>query len=158
VLKHSSQEYEIIDFFPYGYDERQYCSPGFDLAVGSLSRTPHGQFPQYHTSADNLEFVSASALGDSLTKYLEVIDVIEGNKFYWNTNPFGEPQLGKRGLYGEFGGRKDSNLYEMTMLWVLNLADGEHSLLDIAEASGIAFSLIQDVVETLLEHGLLVES
>ena len=157
VLSHSKQAYEIIDFFPYGYDERQYCSPGFDLAVGSLSRTPHGQFPQYHTSADNLEFISPAALGDSFAKYLEVIDVVEGNRCYSNTNPFGEPQLGKRGLYGAFGGRKDSNTYEMAMLWVLNLSDGKHSLLDIAEKSGNAFPLIQEAAQTLLEHGLLVE-
>ena len=158
VLSHSKQAYEIIDFFPYGYDERQYCSPGFDLAVGSLSRTPHGQFPQYHTSADNLEFISPAALGDSFAKYLEVIDVVEGNRCYSNTNPFGEPQLGKRGLYGAFGGRKDSNIYEMAMLWVLNLSDGKHSLLDIAEKSGNAFPLIQEAAQTLLEHGLLVQA
>lgn len=158
VLKYSNVAHEIIDFFPYGYDERQYCSPGFNLEVGSLSRTPHGQFPQYHTSADNLEFISAEALDDSLAKYLEVINVVEGNKCYWNTNPFGEPQLGKRGLYGAFGGRKDSNLYEMAMLWVLNLSDGEHSLLDIAEASGIVFPFIQETAETLFKHGLLTET
>jgi aminopeptidase-like protein len=158
VLKYSNAAHEIIDFFPYGYDERQYCSPGFNLAVGSLSRTPHGQFPQYHTSADNLEFISAEALDDSFAKYLEVINVVEGNKCYWNTNPFGEPQLGKRGLYGAFGGRKDSNLYEMAMLWVLNLSDGEHSLLDIAEASGISFPFIQETAETLFKHGLLTET
>jgi aminopeptidase-like protein len=157
ILKHSEQQHEIIDFFPYGYDERQYCSPGFDLAVGSLSRTPHGQYPQYHTSADNLDFIDVNALNDSFSKYIEVINVIEGNKRYWNTNPFGEPQLGKRGLYGEFGGRKDANAYEMAMLWVLNLSDGEHSLLDIADASGYAFSLIQDVAELLFKHELLVE-
>jgi aminopeptidase-like protein len=155
VLKHSGQEHGIIDFFPYGYDERQYSSPGFDLAVGCLSRTPHGQFPQYHTSADNLDFITEEALSDSLEKYLEVINVIEGNKTYWNTNPFGEPQLGRRGLYGAFGGRKDSNTYEMAMLWVLNLSDGEHSLLDIAEASGTPFPVIREATNALLQHGLL---
>jgi aminopeptidase-like protein len=157
VLKHSNQEHEIIDFFPYGYDERQYCSPGFDLAVGALSRTPHGKFPQYHTSADNLEFIKVDALNDSFMKYLDVISVIEGNKSYRNTTPFGEPQLGRRGLYGAFGGRKDSNVYEMAMLWILNLSDGKHSLLDISEISGTAFSIIQEVTETLLKHDLLVE-
>jgi len=158
VLRHSNQAYKIVDFFPYGYDERQYCSPGFNLAVGSLSRTPHGQFPQYHTSADNLEFISPDALSDSFAKYVEVIDVIEGNRYYSSTNPFGEPQLGKRGLYGAFGGRKNSNVYEMAMLWVLNLSDGKHSLLDIAEKSGDAFPLIQESARMLLEHGLLVEA
>jgi aminopeptidase-like protein len=148
----------VIDFFPYGYDERQYSSPGFDLAVGCLSRTPHGQFAEYHTSADNLDFISVDALADSFSKYLQVIDVIEGNKCYWNTNPFGEPQLGKRGLYGAFGGRKDANVYEMAMLWVLNLSDGEHSLLDIAERSGTAFSIILEAAQMLLDHDMLREA
>ena len=96
VLSQAGQEYGIIDFFPYGYDERQYPSPGFDLSVGCLSRTPHGKFPQYHTSADNLDFISAECLGDSYEKYLQIIDVIEGNKVYRNTHPYGEPQLGRR--------------------------------------------------------------
>lgn len=158
VLKQSGQEHVVTDFIPYGYDERQYSSPGFDLEVGCLSRTPHGQFAEYHTSADNLEFVSAEALDDSYEKYLQVINVIEGNKCYWNTSPFGEPQLGSRGLYSAFGGRKDSNIYEMAMLWVLNLSDGEHSLLDIAERSGTAFPIISEAAATLLQHGLLRET
>ena len=57
VLKDADVDFEVIDFFPYGYDERQYCSPGFDLPVGCLMRTPHGQFPEYHTSADNMDFL-----------------------------------------------------------------------------------------------------
>jgi aminopeptidase-like protein len=157
VLKTSAQDYELIEFFPYGYDERQYCSPGFNLPVGCLSRTPHGQFPQYHTSADNLEFVRAEYLEDSFEKYMEAIEVIEGNRCYQNTQPYGEPQLGKRGLYGVFGGKKDSNLREMAMLWVLNLSDGQHSLLDIVEKSGIRFSIIKDTADTLLKENLLQE-
>lgn len=157
VLKHSGQEHEIIEFYPYGYDERQYCSPGFNLPVGCLSRTPHGQFPQYHTSADNLDFVRPEYLQDSFEKYMEAIELIEGNRCYQNTHPYGEPQLGKRGLYGVFGGRKDSNLREMAMLWVLNLSDGQHSLLDIVEQSGIHYSIIQEVADTLRHHDLLVE-
>lgn len=157
VLKHSGQEHEIIEFYPYGYDERQYCSPGFNLPVGCLSRTPHGQFPQYHTSADNLDFVRPEYLQDSFEKYMEAIGLIEGNRCYQNTHPYGEPQLGKRGLYGVFGGRKDSNLREMAMLWVLNLSDGQHSLLDIVEQSGIHYSIIQEVADTLRHHDLLVE-
>jgi len=158
VLKHSGQEYEVIDFFPYGYDERQYSSPGFDLPVGCLSRTPHGQFPEYHTSADNLEFIQAACLGDSFEKYLEIIDVIEGNKTYRNTSPYGEPQLGRRGLYGEFGGRKDSSALEMAMLWTLNMSDGQHSLLDIAEKSGTVFPLIRESADALINNNLLVET
>ena len=157
VLKHSGDEYEIEDFSPYGYDERQYASPGFNLAVGNLSRTPHGRFPEYHTSADNLNFIRAESLADSLKKYIEIIEVIENNRKYLNTNPKGEPQLGKRGLYSTFGGRKDSNLYELALLWVLNLSDGKHSLLDIAERSGLSFSAVQEAAEALINCELLEE-
>jgi len=155
VLKNSGDEYEIMDFSPYGYDERQYSSPGFNLAVGNLSRTPHGRFPQYHTSADNLDFVKANSLADSFTKYVEVINVIDNNKKYLNTNPKGEPQLGRRGLYSTTGGRIDAS--HMAILWVLNLSDGQYSLLDIAEISGVDFRSIQIAAEALLECGLLVD-
>ncbi len=158
VLEHSGDGYEIMEFSPYGYDERQYSSPGFNLAVGNLSRTPHGRFPEYHTSADNLDFVKAESLADSYSRYLEIINVIENNKKYWNTNPKGEPQLGKRGLYSLMGGRKDASDFEMSLLWVLNLSDGEHSLLDIAERSGTPFSSIHDAAKALLDCGLLVDA
>jgi len=158
VLNFSGDEYEILEFSPYGYDERQYSSPGFDLAVGSLSRTPHGRFPEYHTSADNLDFVQAESLADSYSKYLDVIHVIENNKKYLNTNPKCEPQLGKRGLYSTFGGRKDASNYEMSLLWVLNLSDGSNSLLEIAERAGISFSSIHEAAMALLDCGLLVEA
>jgi aminopeptidase-like protein len=155
VLKHSGQEYEILDFSPYGYDERQYCSPGFDLAVGSLTRTPHGRYPQYHTSADNLELVQPEYLADSLAKYLAVLQVLENNRAYYNTNPKCEPQLGKRGLYSALGGRPDTNLNELAMLWVLNFSDGTHTLLDIAEKAGMEFEVIDRVADVLFEHDLL---
>lgn len=157
VLKDSGDEYEIMDFSPYGYDERQYSSPGFNLAVGNLSRTPHGRFPEYHTSADNLDLVKAKSLADSLAKCVEVINVIENNKRYLNTNPKGEPQLGKRGLYSAIGGRKDANSYEMSLLWILNLSDGQHSLLDIAERSNIEFSSLLEAAKALIDCGLLVD-
>jgi aminopeptidase-like protein len=155
ILQHSGQPYEVVDFSPYGYDERQYCSPGFNLAVGSLTRTPHGRYPEYHTSADNLELVQPEYLAASLATYLAVLQVLEDNRTYRNTNPKGEPQLGKRGLYGALGGRKDAKIREMAMLWVLNFSDGSHSLLDIAERSGLDFDLISDVARALLEYDLL---
>lgn len=157
VLSHSSQEYKIIDFFPYGYDERQYCSPGFDLPVGSLTRTPHDQYPEYHTSADNLDFVQPAYLEDSFINYAKIIDILEKNKKYMNTNPKCEPQLGKRGLYSTFGGKKDSNVYEMAMLWVLNYSDGYHTLLDIADNSALEFNIIEEATVMLEKHGLLKE-
>ena len=157
VLVDSGSEFEVLDFSPYGYDERQYCSPGFNLPVGSLTRTPHGRFPEYHTSADNLDFVQPAYLADSLVKYLSVIELLENNRSYLNTNPKCEPQLGRRGLFGVFGGKKDTSQYEMAMLWVLNYSDGGNTLLDIAERSGIRFQVIKEAAGALLQHGLLEE-
>jgi aminopeptidase-like protein len=147
----------VLDFVPFGYDERQYCSPGFDLPVGSLTRTPFGRYPQYHTSADDLEFVRPEWLADSLLKYLAVIDLLEGNRRYRNLNPNGEPQLGRRGLYRAIGGGEEGRQRELAILWVLNLSDGRHALLDIAERSAIPFEAIEAAAGALLAAGLLEE-
>jgi len=155
ILKNSGNDYEIMDFTPIGYDERQYCSPGFNLPVGCLMRTPHGCYPQYHTSADDLNFVQPEYLAASFSVYLSVLNVLENNNKYINQNPKCEPQLGKRGLYQTIGGQKDRKIRELAMLWVLNLSDGNHSLLDISDRSGLEFNLIKDAADTLLEHGLL---
>lgn len=157
TLVSSGRDYEIQDFSPYGYDERQYCSPGFNLPVGNLGRTPHGRFPEYHTSADNLDLVTPAALEDSLHMLLQIVDTVEGNRTYRNTNPKCEPQLGKRGLYSMMGGRTDAKQIEMAMLWVLNLSDGGASLLDIAERSGLAFATVRTAADALFDHGLLEE-
>lgn len=155
LLSHSGEDYEILEFSPYGYDERQYCSPGFNLPIGSLTRTPYGRYPEYHTSADNLDLVQPKYLADSLQKYLAVVGVLENNRRYLNRNPKCEPQLGRRGLYGALGGRKDSNLFELALLWVLNLSDGSHSLLDIAERSGLDFDTLRAAADALLDRELL---
>lgn len=157
VLRDSDNDFEIIDFFPYGYDERQYCSPGFDLPVGCLMRTPHGQFPEYHTSADNLDFVKPENLAISFSTYLAVLNILGNNKKYLNQNPKCEPQLGKRGLYHKIGGHDDSKAFQLAMLWVLNLSDGKNSLMDISERAKLGFDLIKEVADTLAEHGLLKE-
>jgi aminopeptidase-like protein len=156
VLQHSGQQHEILEFSPYGYDERQYCSPGFNLAVGCLMRTPHGRFPEYHTSADNLSFVDCAALADTFSRCLAIFNILENNRTYLNQNPKCEPQLGKRGLYGAMGGNHPKQL-EFAMLWVLNLSDGSATLLDIAQKSGIAFAVIAEAAQLLLRHDLLVE-
>lgn len=158
ALKESGQEYEIVEFFPYGYDERQYCSPGFNLPVGCLMRTPNGRYPEYHTSEDNVGFVKPEFLMDSLSKYLAVLNVVEANKRYVNQNPKCEPQLGKRGLYGSTGGQKNSVVSQFALLWVLNLSDGNHSLLDISERSGMKFNDIKIAADRLLDCGLLNEA
>jgi aminopeptidase-like protein len=150
VLRHTGT-HEIEDFSPYGYAERQYCSPGFNLPVGRLSRTPHGRFPEYHTSADDLNFVRPEHLAHSFTACLAILDVLENDRTYLNRNPKGEPQLGKRGLYQDIGDD------EMAMLWVLNQSDGQRSLLDIAERSGVSFDAVRRAAEILAGHGLLEE-
>lgn len=155
VLKDSKKPYDVIDFFPYGYDERQYCSPGFNLPVGCLMRTPHGKYPEYHTSADNVIFIKADKLSDSFKKYNSVIDILESNHRYKNKNPKCEPQLGKRGLYKKIGGRNDKDTVQMALLWVLNLSDSNNDLLSIAERSGLPFDQIAEAAMILREYDLL---
>jgi aminopeptidase-like protein len=157
ILRHTGKDFDVKEFVPYGYDERQYCSPAFNLAVGSLTRTPHGCFPQYHTSADNLEFVLPEHLAESFGYYAKVVYILENNKTYISTNQQCEPQLGRRGLYNQFGGRTDAEIAEMALLWVLNLSDGNNSLLDIAERSVFSFERIREAAILLEQHGLLEE-
>ncbi|SHL56706.1 DUF4910 domain-containing protein [Bradyrhizobium lablabi] len=154
-LNHSGLSPVIEDFYPYGYDERQYCSPGFNLPVGLFSRSKFGAIPEYHTSADNLDFIRPEALGESYRLINETIGAIEANATYLNTSPKGEPQLGKRGLYGAIGGDKDAAAANMAMLWILNQSDGTHSLLDIAERAKLPFAVVQRTAKLLSDHGLL---
>ena len=158
LLKNSGEDFKVIDFFPYGYDERQYCSPGFNLPVGCLMRTPHGKYPEYHTSADNLEFVEAKSLAASFKMCLTIINVLEKNKKYINQYPKCEPQMGRRGLYQHIGGHPDSKKFQLAMLWVLNLSDGHHSLVDIADRSSLEFDLISEATEILITKDLLKKS
>ncbi|GAA4589180.1 DUF4910 domain-containing protein [Planotetraspora phitsanulokensis] len=157
VLRTSGREHTVIDFSPYGYDERQFCSPGFNLGVGSLTRTPYAGYPEYHTSGDNPDFVSPEAMTDTLETCWEVLRVLEANRRYTNLSPYGEPQLGRRGLYGSLGGRSDTQQAQMAMLWVLNLSDGDHDLLDVAERSGLPFPLVAEAAAALHDAGLLKE-
>lgn len=158
VLRHSGDPYEILDFFPYGSDERQFCSPGLDLPVGSLMRTPYGRFPEYHTSADDLSFVQPTFLADTFSKYARILSVIERNRTYRNLNPKCEPQLGRRGLYSRIGGQKRTPVDETALLWVLNYSDGQHSLLDVADRSGIEFHMVEAAACALKDANLLAEA
>ncbi len=157
VLQERGARHRLEDFTPYGYDERQFCSPGFNLPVGCFMRTPHGQFPEYHTSADDLSFVSPAALAESLDTILAIVEALEGNQRYLNLSPKGEPQLGKRGLYRSMGGFAQGGVDELSLLWVLNLSDGEHSLLDIARRSGRDLGAIRRAADLLEASGLLKE-
>jgi aminopeptidase-like protein len=154
VLRHSGESSEILNFSPFGYDERQYCSPGFNLPVGCLMRSVWGTFPEYHTSADNLDFIQPMQLAGSLRVCAGILDVLENNRRYCNQNPNCEPQLGRRNLYRSTGGAPiDTEI--SARLWVLNFSDGQHSLLDIAERSGLSFTAISDAAELLFDAGLL---
>jgi len=155
VLRTSGRKWEARPFTPYGYDERQYGSPGFDLSVGRLTRTPNGEYPEYHTSADDLTLIRPEALADSLDMLLRILEVAEGDRVYVNTQPMGEPQLGRRGLYGALGGLPDPGARSLAMLWVLNQSDGRHSLLDIAARAELPFELVRETAELLEAHQLL---
>ncbi len=156
VLIESCGAYEIIDFNPAnGSDERQFCSPGFNLPIGSLVRTPYGCYPEYHTSADNLDFINSEHIADTLSKYIDVIFILENNFTYINLNPKCEPQLGKRGLFRAISGNVSLKFDEQAIFWVLNFCDGTNSLLDISIRSKISFKQIRDAACILFEKGLL---
>ncbi|PPC88445.1 MAG: peptidase M28 [Hyphomicrobium sp.] len=158
VISHSGLPGRVVPFSPYGYDERQFGSPAFDMPVGLFQRSAFGTFREYHTSADNLDFIAPDHLAISYDIVSQAIDILEGNNVFINLNPKCEPQLGRRGLYGTIGGDKDAPKRSMAMLWVLNLSDGNHTLLDIAERADLPFSVIAQAGEKLLSAGLLAEA
>ena len=157
VLSSTKTPHQIIEFYPYGYDERQYSSPGFNLAFGTLMRSKHGTYSQYHTSADDLNFVTREALADSYEICIEAIKLLETTPFYVNRFPYGEPQLGKRGIYKAMNnvGIKTKEL-QMALLWVLNLSDGYNSLLTISKKSNLAYDVIDQAAKLLSKKGLIV--
>jgi len=155
VLHHEKVPHRIRSFVPYGYDERQYCSPGFDLPVGCLMRTPNGEYPEYHSSADNLSLLRSESLAHSLAVLRRIVAVIEGDAVYRSCNQKGEPQLGRRGLYAAMGGQRSADYDQMALLWVLNLADGRHSLLDMVERAGVPFATLRAAADALLAVDLL---
>lgn len=154
VLRERQPGAKFLDFSPYGYDERQFGSPGIAMPVGRLTRSPNGAYEEYHSSADNLDFVRPEYLVESLQVLERIIEVLEGNAYYQNTQPKCEPQLGRRGLYGSTGGSQPKQR-EHAMLWVLSMSDGTHSLLDICTKSGIDFDVVRGAADDLLGAGLL---
>ena len=183
VLKDTGEEHKVVDFFPTGSDERQFCSPGFNLPVGALVRTFAPEFSEYHTSADNTEFVKAQYLGDTLSKYVKVITKLEENfgkfkpndkeklgksikekndRIFLNLNPKCEPQLGKRKLYHDIGSQIPSQggkkiINQFALLWVLNYSDGFHYLSDIVKLSGYDLIDIENSADALVKSHLLKE-
>jgi aminopeptidase-like protein len=157
VLRESGDPFAVEPFSPWGYDERQYCSVGFDLPVGCLMRTPHGRYPEYHTSGDDMALIRPAALAHSFAVLSAIVDVLEGDGRYRNLSPKGEPQLGRRGLYGSLGEGRTRET-ELGLLWVLNGSDGHTSLLDIAERSGLRFHALRRAADALLAHELLART
>jgi aminopeptidase-like protein len=155
ALERRDEAFEVEDFIPFGYDERQYCSPGFDLPVGSLTRTPYGRYPEYHTSADDLDFVQLGSIEESVEVYHDIVRSLEESEIYRNLSPRCEPQLGKRGLYGSLGGSLEGRDGQLAILWVLNQSDGDHSLADIADRSGMPLETLREAAGRLFEAGLL---
>jgi aminopeptidase-like protein len=159
VLQHSGHPYEVMPFNPYGYDERQFCSPGFDLPVGCLMRGVHGTFPEYHTSADNLDFVKPEALDQSYAVVETILDLLDRNRTYVRVDGRGEPQLGRRGLYRAIAGQREAGgANQMDLLWLLNLADGKHSLLDMAVRADVPFARLEAAARIALEASLVREA
>ena len=156
VLNQTESSWKLENFNPAdGSDERQYCSPGFDLPFGSIMRTMYGRYPQYHTSADNKSLMDFQAMAASVEKYLEVINLIENNHKFINLYPYGEPQLGPRGLYPTLGSQKEVQTEVAAIMWLLNMSNGRNDLIDIATESGISFKLLIKASEKLLAQGLL---
>ena len=156
AMRDAGRPFELLPFSPWGYDERQFNSPGFRLPVGLLMRTPHGTYPEYHTSADDLDFIDAGQLADSVALVRSIIGILERDRIVRSTAPLGEPQLGRRGLYPSVGGATDRVPDQMALLWVLNQADGDHSLVDIAERSHLPFERVADAADVLGAVGLVV--
>lgn len=155
ALRQSGHWHQLVDFAPWGYDERQFESPGFRLGVGALSRATHGDFPEYHTSADDPSFVSGERLAESLGVVREILGLLDRNARYLNLHPHGEPQLGRRGIYRAIGGDGDPEPVQLALLWLLSLSDGEHDLIDVAERSGLGFDVVAHAAEILHGQGLL---
>jgi aminopeptidase-like protein len=154
VLRGSGSDARILDFEPWGWDERQFNSPGFDVPVGCLSRSREGEFEEYHSSADNLDLVDPQRLAEALACVLDILDVVDTDRRYVNLAPKGEPQLGRRGLYPSVGGRHAERA-QIALLWVLNQSDGDATLLDVAERSGIPFAEVRAAAEKLADAELL---
>lgn len=154
VLASKAETSRIMDFEPYGYDERQFCSPGFDLPVGRLTRSPNGAYPEYHTSADDLSLLKPEQLAESIRVLARVVATMDCNRRLLNLRGKGEPRLGKYGLYGTIGGTAPGE-FEHALLWVLNLGDGEHDLIAMAERSGLDVDLLDRAANALEKAGLV---
>lgn len=155
LLSSLSTQNRVIDFEPYGYDERQFCSPGFDLPVGRLTRAIQGEYPEYHTSADDLSLISVDSLAGSIIALAGLIAIVDSSRRLISLSPKGEPQLGRRGLYASLGGGRMIGQSERALLWVMSLSDGAHDVLAIAEKSKLDYESVLEAAEALERAGLV---
>jgi aminopeptidase-like protein len=156
VLRDRGAQHEIRDFSPTGFDERQYCSPGFNLPVGRLTRTAEGEFAEYHSSSDNLELVRPEYLANSLDCCMEIFAALDANIVYQNRHPWCEPRLGSAGLYDTYGADNPMRAaLQEAVQWVLSFSDQQHSLLDIAQRSGLPLAELREAAERLVACELI---
>jgi aminopeptidase-like protein len=155
VLRTQDWPHEVVDFSPYGNDERQFCSPGFNLPVGALTRSGYDRSERHHTSADDLAGINPDSLAATLQTCLQIVEVLEADGIFVSRNPKGEPQLGRRGLYRSLGGRADQGQSEEALLWLMSFADGRHSLLDIARRAQLPFEAVHEAARALERAELL---
>lgn len=153
TLKHSKKPYRVLPFYPGGSDERQYCSPAFNLPVGSLMRTPYREYPEYHTSLDNKEFISFKSIKESAEMYFKIVQTLELNDIYINQYPYGEPQLSKRGLYTQNLSRDDV----MKIMYILQYSDMQNDLIDIADRMKVSVLELERIVGLLKENKMITE-
>lgn len=155
VLGASCELHRVIDFYPYGYDERQFNSPGFDLPVGRFSRASHGEYPEYHSSGDNLEFVRPASVVRGLELVQQIVQMVDQDAIYLSCNPKGEPQLGKHGLYRKVAGQTGQQTDELALLWIMSCSDGRHTLSDIADRAQLPVERLRAAADRLEQHGLV---
>ena len=148
---------EVIDFEPFGYDERQFCSPGLDIPVGRLTRSLPAGFPEYHTSDDNLNFVSAAKLEESFQLLQRILGIVEQNRTWINQNPNAESFLQPYDLYQAYGENNAAIVSPEAIMWMLNLSDGKNDLLSITKTSRLEFEVLAAAANQLAKHSLIKE-
>ena len=155
TLEELGVNYNKYTFLDRGSDERQYCAPGVDLPVASLMKSKYGSYPEYHTSLDNLNFITPEGLKESYEMMKTAIEILESNKF-WKLKTLGEPQLGKRGLYPTLS-TKNSGTTVQDLMNVIAYCDGENDLIDISNICGLKFKEVLKIIETLFINELVEE-
>jgi aminopeptidase-like protein len=156
VLRSKHPDFKHYSYLDRGSDERQYCSPGVDLPVVSLMRTKYREFPEYHTSLDNLDFVTSAGLAGSFALHKDCIELLERNKVY-KVTCIGEPQLGKRGLYPTIATRA-SHRQVIDTLNFIAYADGTNDLIDISNIIRVPARNLYPIIDKLVAANLLVDT